>query len=120
MSCGGHLEKGESFVECLVREIKEETNLDVTVINTNQMKPIGEPLPFLITTKILRNKKLLILEYLCETEDISQIRLDEKELIDYIFISNEELKNFNERDILKLILKETFKIKDRINLEYKK
>lgn len=28
---GGHLEFGESFAECLVREVKEETNLDINV-----------------------------------------------------------------------------------------
>ena len=29
---GGHLEEGESFDECLVREIKEETGIDIPIL----------------------------------------------------------------------------------------
>ena len=39
LGIGGHIEKGENQVDALKREVKEETNLDLSLLNVNK-KPL--------------------------------------------------------------------------------
>ena len=50
---GGHLELGESWEECAIREVKEETNLDIVNLRfcsvTNSINMGGNPLKHYVT-----------------------------------------------------------------------
>lgn len=38
LGIGGHIEKGENPIECLMREVKEETDLEITLIKNQLLK----------------------------------------------------------------------------------
>jgi 8-oxo-dGTP pyrophosphatase MutT (NUDIX family) len=58
MSCGGHVEPGESLKDALIREIWEELGISVDFFDT---KEGFEPRPFVV----MRKGDLQIFEYLC-------------------------------------------------------
>ena len=101
---GGHVEKDESFTDCLVRELKEETGIEI---------PIEQKLPFLtikylckdypyqgINTKYISNYYYFNID---QKPDYSKINLTENEK-EGMF----ELKYINKNEILK-ILEESLK-----------
>lgn len=116
MSCGGHLEIGESFIDCLKREIKEETNLDIDVIDSDGKKfHFADISPFFIMTKNIGDKKLIILEYLCTTNNIDNFKLKDDELLEHVFLSKEEINNFKMREIVKEIAHKGFEHIEKLN-----
>lgn len=93
---GGRIEWGESLREGLVREVKEEANLDISVIST----------PLAITTffrEIDRNNQIIRLIYLCKTKSSAVLLSDEhssfkwinpKEYPSYTFLDKDYDKSF--------------------------
>lgn len=79
----GHGEEGEKLVQVAIRETKEESNLDV--------------LPYGIVESGLyrasdRNNYLIVV-YACNAEDINRLKIDGKEIVDYQWVSLEDLKS---------------------------
>lgn len=119
MSCGGHLQENELFIEGLVREINEETNLNIKVINTGHLElKNSQPAPLIITSKIIpaENIQLQILEYLCLVDDLSTFRINNQEISDYRWLTKEETNNSDLTDNLKEIILKAFQFLERNNL----
>lgn len=117
MHVGGHMEEGETFSECLLREIKEETNLDVSIMDFSQISvqmqaPLkAEPMPFRIHSGTLQKSgdRKLILDYVCTCKDISVLRLQESELSDYRWIDISELEKYDMPSVLRELAREAWK-----------
>jgi ADP-ribose pyrophosphatase YjhB (NUDIX family) len=85
---GGHLHYGESLEDAVRREIKEETNHDVTDINF-----------VCITESILpgdyyQKKHMVMIDYSCKAPNTNQIKLN-SELQEFKWVSPEEALKMN-------------------------
>jgi NADH pyrophosphatase NudC (nudix superfamily) len=76
---GGHLEKGETIEACLIREIKEETQMNVKIISQIGMIQTGNSFIVRFAAKYLSGK----------------IILQKEEALDYKWVALEELKKYN-------------------------
>lgn len=74
----GHIKEKENVEQTALREVKEETNLDGEIIK------IGEPL-----IHYNRDQRWIILAYLIKVSDISNLRIDSRELQDYKWIEKD-------------------------------
>lgn len=83
---GGHKRRGETFKQCLDREIQEETNLKATFLHSNLNKN-DQPLPFSISQ---RNNET-ILEFSAKHK-AGNVILNTKELSDYKWIHIQNIK----------------------------
>jgi 8-oxo-dGTP pyrophosphatase MutT (NUDIX family) len=116
---GGHVGENESFLEALIREIKEEVGLDVEIISnkkfkTNKYEHVKEePTPFRVSVSV--NKSAIRLDYVAKT-NTNKITLQEQELLDYKWINEEEINELNTTPLFKEIAHEAFKV---IKLTYK-
>lgn len=59
---GGHIELGESIVEAVIREVKEETNLDVYDVQFLCMQE------FIYDEAFWKNRHYLFLDYTCRSD----------------------------------------------------
>jgi len=88
---GGHIELGELAEDAIRREVKEETGLDVDVVELLLVQQAIYP-------KFYRkHEHFVFMDYLCRTRDLT-VRLDGRELQDYTWV--------NPRDALELDLEE--------------
>lgn len=79
----GHMEKGETEEEAVIREVKEETNLDIK-INNNMRFPI-------IYSQTPELKREVI--YFIASPISNDIQIDEKELKDAKWIDIDEVES---------------------------
>jgi nucleoside triphosphatase len=85
---GGHLEYGETLIECVSREVKEETNLDVRDIEIIDIQDS------IFSKEFHRECHMVFLDYCCK-QDSYDIQLND-ELQEYIWIDPKEaLKKLN-------------------------
>jgi|SRR3989338_2656770 len=111
MSCGGHLKENETFIDCLKREIKEETNLDVDTLSAFKNKiSFSEPLPLIINSKKVENKKIIIIEYICLAKDIENLAINRKEISKCAWFSESDLEKAEIRKSVKVILHKAFEV----------
>ena len=79
----GHVKENETVEEAAIREAKEETNLDVAIVKTAE--------PFI---HIQNDKRWVIFAYLVKVEDISNMKIDDRESKDFKWIKkNDEMVN---------------------------
>lgn len=86
---GGKVEKGDSMKETVRKEVKEETDLEVTDIEFLEAKDGGNPDDF------ERDTHFIFLNFVCkaETEDVE---LDQREAVEYKWIDpREALRNLD-------------------------
>lgn len=103
---GGHLENDETFTEALLREIKEEVNLDVKICNPYSQKKMSrnsltEFKPFFIHSGEENGQKKTWLDYICITNDISSFRIKKKELKDFRWVTKSEFKKIKTFPLIK-------------------
>ena len=95
----GHMEKGETEEETAIREIKEETNLDVSI---NKEKR------YLTTYSPRKNtiKDVIFFEAFPLNDEVV---LEKDEISDYNWVPKDEVLNYHMRDNLKEIFQKYFK-----------
>ena len=82
---GGHVEIGESFEEAIIREVKEETGLDIVPKRLFMIQECVHPKEF------FKKKHFIFFDYICQTENI-KVQLDERELQEYNWFKIEDIK----------------------------
>ncbi len=88
---GGHVEYGETLIDALKRETKEETGLDVESIQLINVGEMIEPREF------YEPRHFIYVHYLCKIKSGS-IKLDERELTDYERV--DPVKGLKRKDVL--------------------
>jgi nucleoside triphosphatase len=76
---GGHIELGETMVEAVKREVKEETGLDVEV---KEMLLMQEAV---FSPEFYKKKHFIFIDFLCKSKD-QTVKLDQEELQDYVWV----------------------------------
>ncbi|MCC7574047.1 NUDIX hydrolase [Candidatus Woesearchaeota archaeon] len=88
MHPGGHVEENETITKAIHREIKEETNLDIKILNKEK-----EPdKPFMIWTHKKNNEEIQRIEYIAEPTNPKEIKIQEEEILNYKWITKKELQ----------------------------
>ena len=85
---GGHVQSGQTFIEAMIREIKEEIGVEVK----------AEELQYLM--EYIKNGEVGCQIYLLEKDiDISQCKLQEEEVESIHWITVEEIKKLKSKDM---------------------
>lgn len=87
---GGKVEKGDSILETVRKEIKEEMGLEVEDIEFLEVKYEGNPDDF------ERDTHFIFLNYTCRAVS-DEVELDQREAVDYVWI--EPKKALDELDL---------------------
>ncbi len=101
---GGHVEYGEKIEDAVVREVKEETNLDITGIEFLKIEEILDPEFY------TKKKHLVSITFLARVKEGSpEVILDEKEGSEYFWLSPKEaVKHEDIEEFTKFIIEEFF------------
>ena len=107
LSVGGHIDPNETPDDALTREIKEETDLDIEILNK-----IDFPLdihtkknlavPFYVNVHSVGDHDHCCFYYLCKVLNPENLKIN-KELIDYKWFSKEELKHAEAPSVVKSV-----------------
>lgn len=97
---GGHIEPNETPDDALIREIKEETNLDVKFLNHASTPLIGNvkrnlATPFYANVHSVDDHDHCSLFYICKAINPEQLKLND-ELTGFMWVEINNLKNYNE------------------------
>lgn len=76
---GGHIEVGETMIEAVKREVKEEVGLDVEV---GKMLLIQEAI---FAAEFYKKKHFIFIDFACRAKD-DQVKLDQTEIQDYVWV----------------------------------
>lgn len=76
---GGKIEKGDSMKETVRKEVKEETNMEVTDIELLDVKDGGNPDDF------ERDTHFIFLNFICRAAT-QEVELDQREAVEYTWI----------------------------------
>ena len=76
---GGHIEVGESMVDAVKREVKEEVGLDVDVV---EMLLVQEAI---FAPEFYKKKHFIFIDFYCKSKD-QKVRVDQTEIQDYIWV----------------------------------
>lgn len=126
MHVGGHVENNELFDEALKREIKEEVNLDVDIINidensltkyfTKDMIPLNTP--FFIHGVKKEGKSKVCIDYICIAKEPVDVKLKNDELLDFKWVSKEEISGLDSPELLKKLAIKAFDKAKKTNSNY--
>lgn len=95
---GGHIDENETPDEALVREAKEETNLDIEILNNLNFPLEGNikknlATPFYVNVHSVGDHDHCSLFYICKVINPKDININEEELKNFKWFSKEELHN---------------------------
>src|SRR5713226_1394963 len=76
---GGHIEVGETMVDAVKREVKEEVGLDVDVVDMLLMQEA------IFAPEFYEKKHFIFIDFYCKSKD-EQVKLDQKEIQDYVWV----------------------------------
>jgi len=76
---GGHIEVGESMIDAVRREVKEEVGLDVEVVETLLVQEA------IFAPEFYKKKHFIFIDFYCKSKD-QQVKLDQDEIQDYIWV----------------------------------
>jgi len=90
-----HVEEKENVYKAIKREIKEELNLKIKIIwnkiDLKQENIKEKSLPLSVYEIKIKDKKRLEYIFLAKIDDISKIKIQEKEISEYKFFSKNEV-----------------------------
>jgi nucleoside triphosphatase len=100
---GGHIEIGETMVEAVKREVKEEVGLDVQVGNLLLMQEA------IFAAEFYKKRHFIFIDFACRPKD-ERVKLDQDELQDHIWVYpgaayNLKLDSFTKKTIDKFMEK---------------
>ena len=95
---GGHIEKDETPDDALIREIKEELNLDITLLNTIKISEEGNivrqlALPIYSNVHNVGDHDHSCGFYLCTTDSIDKLFANKDELVNYEWFGENDLSD---------------------------
>src|SRR5712691_2712324 len=76
---GGHIEVGETMVDAVKREVKEEVGLDVDVVDMLLIQQA------IFAPEFYKKKHFIFIDFYCKSKN-EQVKLDQKEIQDYIWV----------------------------------
>jgi nucleoside triphosphatase len=76
---GGHIEVGESMVDAVKREVKEEVGLDVGVV---EMLLVQEAI---FAPEFYKKKHFVFIDFYCKSKD-QKVKVDQTEIQHYIWV----------------------------------
>ena len=76
---GGHIEVGETMIEAVKREVKEEVGLDVQVGHQLLMQEA------IFAPEFYKKRHFIFIDFACRSEN-DQVKLDQDELQEYLWI----------------------------------
>ena len=76
---GGHIEVGESVIDAVRREVKEEVGLDVEVV---EMLLVQEAI---FAPEFYKKKHFVFIDFYCKSKN-QEVKLDRDEIQDYIWV----------------------------------
>lgn len=80
---GGHIELGETINDAVIREVKEETDLDVVDVEFLEVQEAIFPKEF------HKKRHFIFLEYICKVKN-TNVTLDGREGTEYVWVSVED------------------------------
>jgi len=111
---GGHIEQNETPDQALVREIKEETNLNVKIIGETEIPIIGATKqnlanPFYVNVHSVGDHDHCGLFYICKSKNPNELNIN-KELKNFMRVSKEKLKSNEIPEDVKVIGNKAFEL----------
>jgi 8-oxo-dGTP diphosphatase len=93
---GGHIDKDEMPDEALLREIKEETDLDVKILNSSDIPLEGNvkknlKIPFYVNVHSVGNHDHCTFFYVCKALNPESLQIN-KELKNFKWVSKDDLE----------------------------
>ena len=85
---GGHIEVGESMVDAVRREVKEEVGLDVEVV---ELLLVQEAI---FAPEFYKEKHFIFIDFYCKSKE-QRVKLDHDEIQDYIWVYPGAAYNLN-------------------------
>ncbi len=111
---GGHIEKDEVPDDALRREIKEETNLDIEILNSTGIKEVGSTkrnlkTPFYVNVHSVGDHDHCCFFYICKALNSEDLKIN-NELRNYKWFSEADLSDDYISPDVKEIATEAFKL----------
>ena len=117
---GGHIDPNEAPDDALKRELKEEVNLEVELLNRNDIPP-GKNIvtqlavPFYANVHSVGDHDHCCLNYLCSTKSQEDLVINKAEANDYAWLSEEKLSQNRIIPEIRNIALKAFELYKRIN-----
>ncbi len=94
---GGHIDKDETPDDALIRELKEELNLDIEILNRNDVPCEGNlrkilAIPFHVNVHSVGDHDHCCFFYVCKPKNPEKISANQSELKNFAWFSIEELQ----------------------------
>lgn len=117
---GGHIEEYENPDEALIREVKEETGLEIEVLSKKDDSLSDEKsdvlslhLPYAFLCELVGDYYHNDLIYLCKIKGSEELKININESNDIGFFSYEEIKNLKLFDNFCVLLNKVLPVKEK-------
>lgn len=92
----GNMESGEMIYEALIREVKEETNLDITLLGDRYPREEDFIKPFALQRNVINDNHIhMDIFYIALAENPSEIKAKEDEVLNYKWFTKDEIMSSN-------------------------
>ncbi len=89
---GGHIEANEDPESAVIREVKEETNLDIELLGERYPREEDYIRPFAMQKNIINDNHIHIdIFYIALLKDKNQLKINENEVLNYRWFTKEEI-----------------------------